>query len=65
MSFFNKMPILGKISPSVIKVLTYNKWYSKVNHFEKRAFLLTFIAVDCDVSIDAIVALSKQKQNDV
>jgi len=39
--------------------------FSKVYHFQKRAFLLTFHAVDSNVSIDAIVKLAKQKQSGV
>jgi len=38
----------------------------KIYHFQKLAFLITFHGVDnSDVSIDAIVALAKQKQNGV
>ena len=36
-----------------------------VYHFQNRAFLLTFHGVYFDVSVDAIVALAKQKQNGV
>jgi len=54
-----------KISPTVIEILTFNKWSSKVYRFQKRAFLLTFHGVDSYVSIDAIVALAKQNQNGV
>jgi len=63
--FSIKLPILAKISFTVIEILTFNKWFSEVYHFQKRAFLLTFHGVDSDVSIDAIVALAKQKQNGV
>jgi len=51
------MPILVKICITVVEILTFNKWSSKVYRFQKRSLLeLT------DVSIDAIVALAKQKQ---
>jgi len=59
------MPILVKISFTVIEILTFNKWSSEVYHFQKRAFLLTFHRVDFDISIDATVSLAKQKQNGV
>jgi len=59
------LPILVKISFTVIAILIFNKWSEEVYHFQKRAFLLTFHGVDFDVSIDAIVALAKQKQNDI
>jgi len=43
--------------------LTFSKWSSKVYRFQKRAFLRSMELTD--VSIDAVVALAKQKQNDV
>jgi len=54
-----------KISLTVMEILTFNKWYSKVYRFQKHAFLLMFHGVDSDFSIDAIVTLAKQKQNGV
>jgi len=33
--------------------------------FQKQAFVLTFHGVNFDVTIDAVVALAKQKQNGV
>jgi len=61
--FSIKLPILVKISPTVIEILTFNKWSLKVYRFQERAFLLTFLGVDFDVSVDAIIVLAKQKQN--
>jgi len=46
-------------------MLAFNKWASKIYHFQKPAFSLTFHGVDSDVSINAIVTLAKQKQNGV
>jgi len=57
------LPILLKICPTVIEILTFSKWSSKVYRFQKRAFLRSMELTD--VSIDAVVALAKQKQNDV
>jgi len=54
-----------KISLTVIETLTSNKWSSKVYRFQKRAFLLTFHEIDPDVSINATIALAKQKQNGI
>jgi len=54
-----------KISFTIIEILTFNKWSSEVYSFQKRVFLLMFHGVDFDVSIDAIVALARQKQNGV
>jgi len=54
-----------KISLTVIEILTFDKWSSKVYRFQKRTFLLTFHGVDPDVSINATVALAKQKQNGI
>jgi len=42
------MPILVKICPIDIEILTFNKWSSKVYRFQKRAFLLT---VQCNCRI--------------
>ena len=47
---------------TIIEILTFNKWSSEVDHFQKCAFLLTFHGDNSDVSIDAIVALAKQQQ---
>jgi len=54
-----------KISDTVIEILTFNKWSSKVYRFQKRALLLrptiwpTFHGVDSHVSIDAISKKNK------
>jgi len=60
--FSIKLPILVKICPTVIEMLTFNKWSSKVYRFLKRAFLLAVHGVDSVVSIDTVVALAKLKQ---
>jgi len=39
--FSIKSPVLVKICPTVTKILTSNKWSSKVYRFHQRAFLLT------------------------
>jgi len=39
--------------------------FRRLSFPEACAFLLTFHRVDFDISIDAIVALAKQKQNGV
>jgi len=57
--FSIKLPILLKICHTVVEILTFNKWSSKVYRFQKRAFLLAVHGVDSDVSIDTIVALAK------
>jgi len=59
MPIFDKIRILVQISPS--------KWSSKIYRFQKRAFLLrrSMELHDSDLSIDANVALAKQKQNGV
>ena len=53
-----------KICLTVIEILTLNKWSSEVYHFQ---CFLTYVqyGVDFDVSIDAVLALAKQKQNGV
>ena len=58
------MPVLVKICHTIIDILTLNKMVLKVYCCQKRAFLLTFMELT-DISIDAIVALAKQKQNGV
>ena len=63
--YFNKITNFSKISLTVMEIPTFNKWYSKIYHFQKHASLLMFHWVDCDVSIDTIVTLAKQKQNGV
>jgi len=35
-----------KICPTIIEILTFNKWSSNVYRFQKRAFLLTVHGVD-------------------
>jgi len=62
--FSIKLPILVEISFTVIEILTLNKWSSEVYHFQ---CFLTYVqyGVDFDVSIDAVLALAKQKQNGV
>jgi len=59
-----QLPILVKVSPTVIDMLTFNKWSSKVYRFQ-HAFLLTFHGVDSYISINKIVALAKQNHNGV
>jgi len=59
--FSIKLPILEKISPSVIEILTFNEWSSKVYRFQKCAFLLTLHGVDSNISIDTFVTLAKKQ----
>ena len=52
-----------KISPTVTEILTFNKnGLPKFTVIQKRSFLRTIHRVDADVSINAIVALAKQKK---
>jgi len=44
--FSIKLPILVKICPTIIEILTFNKWSSKGYHFQKCAFLLTVHGVN-------------------
>jgi len=44
--FSIKLPILVQICPTIIEILTCNKWSSKVYRFQKHAFLLTVHGVD-------------------
>jgi len=61
MSIFNKLPNLAKICPTVIEILTFNKWSQK---FTISRSVISYLQSTelTDVSIDAIVALAKQKQ---
>jgi len=53
-----------QVNDQVNEILTFNKWSLKVYRFQERAFLqFTFLGVDFDVSVDAIIVLAKQKQN--
>ena len=44
--FSIKVPILVKICPTVIEILTFNKWSQKFCRFQKRDFLLTVNGVN-------------------
>ena len=59
--FSIKLPILVKICPIVIEILTSNKWSQK---FTISRSVITYLQSMelTDVSIDANVALAKQKQ---
>jgi len=59
--FSIKLPILVKIRPTVIEILTFNKWSQKFTVSRSVISYLQSIELN-DVSIDAIVALAKQKQ---
>jgi len=59
--FSIKMPILVKIGPTVIEILTFNKWSQKFTVSRNVISYLQSIQLT-DVSIDAIVPLAKQKQ---
>ena len=59
--FSIKLPILVKIFPTVIEILTFNKWSQKFTVSRSVISYLQFMELT-DVSIDAIVALAKQKQ---
>jgi len=56
-----KLPILVKICPTVIEILTLNKWSQKFAVSKSVISYLQSMELT-DVSIDAIVALAKQKQ---
>ena len=59
--FSTKLPILVKICPTVIEILAFNKWSQK---FTISRSVISYLQSTelTDVSIDAIVALAKQKQ---
>jgi len=59
--FSIKVPILVKICPTVIEILTFNKWSQKFTVSRSVISYLQSMELT-DVSIDAIVALAKQKQ---
>jgi len=59
--FAIKVPILVNICPTVIEILTFNKWSQKFSTFRSVLSYLQSMELT-DVSIDAIVALAKQKQ---
>jgi len=56
------LPILVKICPAVIEMLTFNKWSYK---FTVSGSVLSYLQSMelTDVSVDAIVTLAKQKQS--
>jgi len=55
------LPILVKICPTIIEILTFNKWSLKFT--VSRSVLSYLRSMDLtDVSVDANVALAKQKQ---
>jgi len=63
--FSIKVPILVKICPTVIEILTFNKWSQKFTVSRSVISYLQSMELT-DVSIDAIVALAnKNKQNGV
>jgi len=56
-----KLPILVKICPTIIEILTFNKWSLKFT--VSRSVLSYLRSMELtEVSIDAIVTLAKQKQ---
>jgi len=55
------VPILVKIWPTVIEILTFNKWSQKFTVSRSLISYLQSMELT-DVSIDAVVALAKQKQ---
>jgi len=59
--FSIKVPILVKLCPTVIEILTFNKWSQKFTVFRSVISYIPSVELT-DVSIDAIVALAKQKQ---
>jgi len=59
--FSIKVPILVKICPTVIEILTFNTWSQKFTISRSVLFYLRSMELT-SVSIDAIVALAKQKQ---
>jgi len=60
--FSIKVPILVKICPTIIEILTFNKWSQKFTVSRSVISYLQSMEIT-DVSIDAIVALAKQKTN--
>jgi len=59
--FSIKVPILVKICHTVIEILTFNEWSQKFTASRSEISYLESMELT-DVSIDAIVALAKQKQ---
>jgi len=59
--FSIKVPILVKICPTVIEILTFNKWSQKFTVSRRVISYLQSMELT-DVSIEATVALAKQKQ---
>ena len=59
--FSIKLLILVKICPTAIEILTLNKWSQKFTVSRSVISYLQSMELT-DVSIDAIVALAKQKQ---
>jgi len=59
--FSIKVPILVKIYPTVIEIWTLNKWSQKFTVSRSVISYLQSMELT-DVSIDAILALAKQKQ---
>jgi len=59
--FSIKLPNLVKICPTVIEILTFNKWSLKLTVSRSMLSYLRSMELT-DVSIDANVALAKQKQ---
>jgi len=59
--FSIKVPILVKICPTVIEILTVNKWSQKFTVSRTVISYLQSMELT-DVIIDAIVALAKEKQ---
>jgi len=55
------VPILVKICSTVIEILTFNKWSHRFTVSRSVISYLQSMELT-DVSIDAIVALAKQKQ---
>ena len=59
--FSIQLPILVEICPTIIEILAINKW--SLNFTGSRSMLSCLQSMELtDVSIDAIVALEKQKQ---
>jgi len=55
------VPILVKICPTITEILKFNKWSQKFT--VSRSVLSYLRSMELiDISIDAIVALAKQKQ---
>ena len=59
--FSIELPILVKICPTVIEILTFNKWSQKFTISRSVISYLQSMELT-DVSIDTVVALAKQKQ---